>query len=78
MIFFVPEGCFILTNSADPDQMQYYAAFHLALHCSPKYPLRGFQYTKGLKQKKKTGEINVTIRNAQIDHWHLENNANDF
>ena len=23
----------ILANSADPDEMQYYAAFHLGLHC---------------------------------------------
>ena len=25
--------------------MQQYAAFHLSLHCLPKYQLRGFQYT---------------------------------
>ena len=39
----------ILANSADPDKMQHYAAFHLGLHCLPKYmyPFRGFQYTKG-------------------------------
>ena len=27
----------ILANSADPDEMQQYAAFHLGLHCLPKY-----------------------------------------
>ena len=37
----------ILANSADPDEMQHYAAFHLGLHCLPKYPFGGFQYTKG-------------------------------
>ena len=37
----------ILANSADPDEMQHHAAFHLGLHCLPKYPFRGFQYTKG-------------------------------
>ena len=26
--------------------MQHYAAFHLGLHCLPKHPFRGFQYTK--------------------------------
>ena len=26
----------ILANSADPDEMQHYAAFHLGLHCLPK------------------------------------------
>ena len=37
----------ILANSADPDEMQHYAAFHLGLHCLPKYLFRGFQYTQG-------------------------------
>ena len=37
----------ILANSADPDEMQHYAAFHLGLHFLSKYPLRGFHYTKG-------------------------------
>ena len=37
----------ILANSADPDEMQHYAAFHRGLHCLPKHLLRGFQYTKG-------------------------------
>ena len=37
----------ILANSADSDEMQHYASFHLGLHCFPKYLSRGFQYTKG-------------------------------
>ena len=37
----------ILTNSEYPDKMQHCAAFHLGLHCLPKYSFRGFQYTKG-------------------------------
>ena len=36
----------ILANSADPDEMQQYAAFHLGLYCLPKYLFRGFQYIK--------------------------------
>ena len=36
----------ILANSADHDEMQLYAAFHLGFHCLPKYPFRGVQYTK--------------------------------
>ena len=39
-----------MAYSADPDksdEMQHYAAFHLGLHCLPKYPFRGFQNTKG-------------------------------
>ena len=30
---------FILANSADPGEMQHYAAFHLGLHCLPKVPV---------------------------------------
>ena len=32
----IPEGCLNIN-----------AAFHLGFHCLPRYPLRGFQYTKG-------------------------------
>ena len=38
---------FRLANSADPDEMPHYAAFHLGLQCLPKYPFRGFRYAKG-------------------------------
>ena len=38
---------FILENSADPDEMQYSAAFHLGLHCFSQYPFRGFQQING-------------------------------
>ena len=30
----------ILANSAEADEMQHFAAFHLGLHCLPKYPFR--------------------------------------
>ena len=36
-----------LENIVDPNEMPHNAAFHLGLHCLPKYPFRGFQYTKG-------------------------------
>ena len=36
----------VLANSADPDEMLHYAAFHLDLHGLPKYLFRGFQSTK--------------------------------
>ena len=32
-----------IANIADPDEMQYYAAFYLGLHRLPKYPFRGSQ-----------------------------------
>ena len=41
------EDLFAFTNSVDPDEMPHNAAFHLGLHCSSKYPFRGFPYTEG-------------------------------
>ena len=38
---------FILANSADPDEMPPYVAFHLGLHCSPKYLFTSIQNEKG-------------------------------
>ena len=36
----------IFANSADPDEMQQYVAFHLGLHSLPKYPFWGSQFAK--------------------------------
>ena len=33
----------IIANSADPDEMPPYAAFHLDLHCLPKYLFTGIE-----------------------------------
>ena len=38
---------FVLASSADHDEMLHYAAFHLGLHCLPKYLFRGLGFTKG-------------------------------
>ena len=38
----VSEDCFIKVNSADPDEMPHFVAFHLGLHCLPKYSIRDF------------------------------------
>ena len=40
------KAALILTNSADPDEMQLYAAFHLGLHCLSNNVFRGLHYTK--------------------------------
>ena len=32
----------VLANSADPDEMPHYAAFHLGLLCLPQCPFKGF------------------------------------
>ena len=47
-VFLSLKDVLILANSADPDEMQHYAAFHLGPHCLPKNLFRNFQYTKGL------------------------------
>ena len=36
-VFLYQKIVFISANSADPDEMSLYAAFHLGLHCLPKY-----------------------------------------
>ena len=42
IIFLSPKiGC-VLANSADPDEMPHYAAFHLGLPCLPKYLFWGY------------------------------------
>ena len=41
----------ILANSADPDEMQHYAAFHLGFHCLLN-SFRGVLYTKGYSMTK--------------------------
>ena len=41
--------------------MQHYAAFHLGLHCLPKYPFRGFQYTKGYGKCSKSSNTKKII-----------------
>ena len=37
------EDDFVIANSADLDEMLHYAAFHLGLHCLPKYQFLGWQ-----------------------------------
>ena len=39
---------FILVNSADPDEMPPHVAFHLGLHCLPKYLFIYMQNKNGL------------------------------
>ena len=45
-VFLSLKNVLILANSADPDEMQLNAAFHLGLRSLPEYQFRGFQYTK--------------------------------
>ena len=37
----------VLQNCVDPDETSHRAAFHLGLHCLPKYAFRRYWYTKG-------------------------------
>ena len=47
---FCHDDFFIFASSADPDEMPHYAAFHLGLHCLPKYLFAGIQNEKGIKK----------------------------
>ena len=47
MIHFSLNIDFSLAKSADPDEMPPYAAFHLGLHCLPKYLFIGIKNEKG-------------------------------
>ena len=48
IIFLSLKISYVFPNSADPDEMQHYAAFHLGLHCLPRYPfIRDFWSTIG-------------------------------
>ena len=40
-----------MRTCVDPDRMLHDVAFHLSLHFLLKYPLRDFQYTKGLTHR---------------------------
>ena len=46
-LFLVLKIALTTAKSVDPDEMLPYTAFHLGLHCLPKYMFRGFQNTKG-------------------------------
>ena len=48
---------FIIANSADPDEMPPYAAFHLGLHNLPKYLFTGIQKEKGKENQLTVGGV---------------------
>ena len=70
-IVFIPlKISFVLTNSADPEEMPHDAAYHPSLRCLPKYPFRGFRSTNGIhvnyqihviKQEKKTVFLEIHV-----------------
>ena len=43
LYLYVPEDCFIMDKCADPNEILHYVAFHLDLHCLPKYPFTSIQ-----------------------------------
>ena len=42
IFFSFSEDPFVKANSADPHEMLHSTAFHLGLHCLPRYTFRGF------------------------------------
>ena len=59
---------FVLTNSADPDEMLHYAAFHLGLHCLSKNLFMGFRSTKLWVNMNKTSWKKITQRENVNTH----------
>ena len=55
---------FVLANSAHPDEIPHYAAFHLGLHYLPKYTFRGFWSLK----KERIYTIVLGMANISINH----------
>ena len=47
VLYFSPMVVFVLTNSANPDEMPDSVEFYLGFHCLKKCPIGGFQSTKG-------------------------------
>ena len=43
----VPEDCFYFSKQTDHNEMPPQGAFHLSLHCLPKYLFTGIQNEKG-------------------------------
>ena len=43
MMHFRHEDLYFFANSADPDEMPHYVAFHLGLHCLPTDPFVDIQ-----------------------------------
>ena len=55
---------FVLANSADLDEMPPHVAFHLGLHCLPKYSFRGFPPISGgfrLQRVKQTLDVKIML-----------------
>ena len=65
-VFLFMKIIFILANSADPDEMPPYAAFHLDLHCLPKNLFTGIQNEMGYTHQSSLTHI---CRQYQCDEW---------
>ena len=74
-VIFSLKFIFILANSVDPDEMPHDVAFHLGLHCLPKYAFRSHNYTKGYPFK----PFDTTFNLIQRCVWsiiHFRGNSN--
>ena len=64
--FLLPTIDLVLANSADPDEMPHDVAFHLGLHCLPKFPV--YKRIKKVLQKYKSS------LSYQLDHLFFQLN----
>ena len=68
-----------LANSAEPGEMTPYVAFHLGLHCLPKYMFTGIQNDKGFNKdsldlrysntKRKYGKCSKISNTSFLPKW---------
>ena len=59
---------FIIANSADPDEMPPSVAFHLCLHCLPKYPFTGIQHEKRVKAETCEQRDSIQMTHVLLSH----------
>ena len=54
-----------IANSAEPNEMPYSVAFHLDIHCLPKYP---FTFSNELKKKRNANRkvLKISTRHSLV------------
>ena len=64
-VFLCLKIVFISANSADHDEMQHFATFHLGLHCLSKYQLMTSKYSKGYQMNSQDRPTAVKLKFAK-------------
>ena len=73
MAYFVDEDCFILANSAEPDEMPPCVPFHEVLHYLPKY----MHLVSRIQNKKGSRNVSMKILLLLISKFYLLDHQSD-